>query len=284
MGKLNIAHHKSYHPYRRDNIEKVRRDEEEAREKEAKEEGRMMLADSEARIDRLRERAGSNKAPKKRKDDDLEELTAGGSAQPAVLPTTDGHINFFEDLEHNAIATAIRTTKKTESVETDRGFPLAPSAKDLKPWYTERAKNPEEEEEVVNEKRYVSLYPTILPIRFIRCRKRDTARKSVHDPLTSITHQLASRHGSTSSKPSYRPRPPAIPVNTSRPPEVHARLTRESSERERALELIRRKQREMRGSETPSTVHGGGSGYGDVFNRREVEEAHRGRDRSDYRR
>ena len=28
MGKLNIAHHKSYHPYRRDNIERVRRDEE----------------------------------------------------------------------------------------------------------------------------------------------------------------------------------------------------------------------------------------------------------------
>ncbi len=46
MGKLNIAHHKSYHPYRRDNIERVRRDEEEAREKEAREEGRMMLAAS----------------------------------------------------------------------------------------------------------------------------------------------------------------------------------------------------------------------------------------------
>ena len=44
MGKLNIAHHKSYHPYRRDNIERVRRDEEEARLKEAKEEGRMLLA------------------------------------------------------------------------------------------------------------------------------------------------------------------------------------------------------------------------------------------------
>jgi hypothetical protein len=44
MGKLNIAHHKSYHPYRRDNIEKVRRDEEEARLKEAREDGRMMLA------------------------------------------------------------------------------------------------------------------------------------------------------------------------------------------------------------------------------------------------
>ncbi|KAJ7106418.1 hypothetical protein C8R43DRAFT_1092041 [Mycena crocata] len=266
MGKLNIAHHKSYHPYRRDNIEKVRRDEEEAREKEAKEEGRMMLADSEARIERLRERAGSKKSTKKRKeDDDLAELAAGGSMQPAVLPTTDGHINFFEDLEHNAIATAIRSsskTKKTDPVETERGFPLAPSAKDLKPWYIDRAPNPDEE--VVDEKR-----------------KRDTARKSVHDPLTSITHQLASRHGSapSSSKSTYRPRPPALPPNTSRPPEVQARLTRESSERERALELIRRKQREMRGSETPSSVHGGG--YGDVFNRREVEEAHRGRDRWD---
>jgi len=44
MGKLNIAHHKSYHPYRRDNIEKVRKDEEEARLKEEKEDGRMLLA------------------------------------------------------------------------------------------------------------------------------------------------------------------------------------------------------------------------------------------------
>lgn len=44
MGKLNIAHHKSYHPYRRDNIERVRRDEEEAKAKEQMEDGRMMLA------------------------------------------------------------------------------------------------------------------------------------------------------------------------------------------------------------------------------------------------
>lgn len=48
MGKLNIAHHKSYHPYRRDNIERVRKDEEEARLKEENEDGRMMLAASTA--------------------------------------------------------------------------------------------------------------------------------------------------------------------------------------------------------------------------------------------
>ncbi|KAJ7191682.1 hypothetical protein GGX14DRAFT_316644, partial [Mycena pura] len=267
MGKLNIAHHKSYHPYRRDNIEKVRRDEEEARLKEAGEEGRMLLADSEARIDLLRQRAGTSKPSKRPKDDDdLKLAVQAASLQPvgAVLPTTGGHINLFEDLEHNGIAAAMRTTKKAEPVETERGVPLAPSAKDLNPWYTERNKtNPDEE--VVDEKR-----------------KRDTARKSVHDPLTSITHGLASRQGSSSasSKSAYRQRPRADPANSSRPPEVQARLTRESSERERALELIRRKQREMRGSETPSTVHGGDyGGYNDVFNRREVEDAHRGRDR-----
>jgi len=44
MGKLNIAHHKSYHPYRRDNIERVRRDEEEAQLKEAAQDGKIMLA------------------------------------------------------------------------------------------------------------------------------------------------------------------------------------------------------------------------------------------------
>jgi len=34
MGKLNIAHHKSYHPYRLDNIERVRLDEAAAKRKQ----------------------------------------------------------------------------------------------------------------------------------------------------------------------------------------------------------------------------------------------------------
>ena len=61
-------------------------------------------------------------------------------------------------------------------------------------------------------------------------------------------------------------------------PVVGERLSRESSERQRALELIRRKKREMQGSETPSTVHGG---YDDMFNRDEVEAARESRRRSD---
>ena len=44
MGRLVIAHHKSYHPYRADNVERVKKDEEEAKLQEAKEEGRLRLA------------------------------------------------------------------------------------------------------------------------------------------------------------------------------------------------------------------------------------------------
>ncbi|KAH9487435.1 Leukocyte receptor cluster member 1-like protein [Psilocybe cubensis] len=265
MGKLNIAHHKSYHPYRRDNIERVRRDEEEARLKEEREEGRMLLADSEARIDLLRERAGvSEKAEKKkrRNEDDTKHIASTSSMQPAVLPTTNGHINLFEDLELNAIAATLKVGKKPVA-ETEKGVPLAPSAKDLKPWYSERSK--EKPEEVEDDRK-----------------KREESRKYAHDPLTSITRQLASRSSSSSSTSrSFRlPHPPRSDTNTDKPPEVQARLSRESSERERALELIRRRKREMAGSATPSTVHGEPSGgYGDVFNRREVEEAHRHRER-----
>lgn len=114
-------------------------------------------------------------------------------------------------------------------------------------------------------------------------RRRDLQRKSAHDPLTAIKTQLASRPGggpsaSSSSSAQRRQGPPSSSRPDSQaPPEVSARLVRESSERERARALIARKKREM-GSETPSTVYGGRSGgYGDVFNRREVEEVRRDR-------
>jgi hypothetical protein len=81
--------------------------------------------------------------------------------------------------------------------------------------------------------------------------------------------------------PRSQPQPQPPPSSASR----EGRLARESAERERALALMRRKQRERERAEssaaTPSTVHGGngGPGYTDVFNRREVEDAHRERDR-----
>ena len=115
-------------------------------------------------------------------------------------------------------------------------------------------------------------------------RQRDLRFKSMNDPLTSITQQLATRSSSRPAPPSRSHRPSRQSDPPPPPPKpldpTTARLTRESSERERALALIRRKQREMAGSETPSTVHGGmDEGYGDVYNKRAVEEAHAHRDK-----
>ncbi|KAJ7289721.1 hypothetical protein C8J57DRAFT_1494136 [Mycena rebaudengoi] len=163
IGKLNIAHHKSYHPYRRDNIEKVRRDEEEARQQEPREEGRMLLAVRlEARIDRLRECAGTKSTSKRRKEDaDLAELGDQWNPPAQSLQPSE--------------------RRRRQPVETERGVPLAPSAKDLKPC-------------------------SVFSLHGCSHRKRDTPHKSTHDPLTSITHQLASRQSSySSSKSSYHP-------------------------------------------------------------------------------
>lgn len=104
MGKLNIAHHKSYHPYRRDNIDRVRKDEAEAALKEAEKEGRIALADAEARLGLLRERAGIG-GKGKEKADDVE-----GSSSAALGPSggnrigSGKHINLFEDLEQVRVA------------------------------------------------------------------------------------------------------------------------------------------------------------------------------------
>jgi len=65
----------------------------------------MAVQDAEARMDLLRQRAGtsdsSEKKGKRRKDDDDMKLIASSSSmRVAALPTTNGHINLFEDLEH----------------------------------------------------------------------------------------------------------------------------------------------------------------------------------------
>ncbi|ESK93597.1 hypothetical protein Moror_1603 [Moniliophthora roreri MCA 2997] len=268
MGKLNIAHHKSYHPYRRDNIERVRRDEEEARRKVEREDERVMVADAEARIELLRKRAEVEG-----KGNQVE-LPPQQPIQGSSLGSGK-HINFFEDLEQSAIAAAasIRSKKPGAPDETEKGIPLAPSKKDLSPWYSSNGKSSRgkdgEEEDWDDEQR--------------RKRERDTNRKSMHDPLTAIQHQLASSPPSSrgksisKSKPQFRISDTDGPTVTSA---QQARLARESSERERALALIRAKKREAMGSETPmSTRSDGASEYGDMYNRREVAAARESRER-----
>lgn len=104
MGKLNIAHHKSYHPYRRDNIERVRKDEEEAAQKEAEQEGRIALADAEARLALLRERAGIGGKGKERASEVEDSANAVLGPGSGTGIGSGRHINLFEDLEQVSIA------------------------------------------------------------------------------------------------------------------------------------------------------------------------------------
>ena len=180
----------------------------------------------------------------------------------------------------------ISTKVKKPADETDKGVPLAPSEKDLKPWYSDKGKgrmldDMDDDMRYAFKPRAISSRPEYLTSRTHPHRIRDVNRKSKADPLTSINSQLAdssSRAPSSSSRRDWK-RPPSgsRTSDPDRPPsQLDARLNRESAERQRARELIERKRREMAGSATPSTVS---SGYGDVYNRVEVEEARKSKGR-----
>ncbi|KAI9453311.1 hypothetical protein BJY52DRAFT_1289627 [Lactarius psammicola] len=250
MGKLNIAHHKSYHPYRLDNIERVRRDEADAKRKQTEDTDRALVADAESRLDALRSRAGitpPHSPPPGDKDADGPPAppVASGSGSSSIT-LSNGHINLFADLEEHTAALAARASKSKPAVtDTDRGVALAPTKQDLNPWYSSSTPKDNDSD------------------------KTAAARRC--GPLS----QVCVPHLNLCLLPRRKPQP--APSSASR----EGRLARESAERERALALVRRKQRERERAEsataTPSTVHGG---YADVFNRLEVEDAHRERDRA----
>lgn len=184
----------------------------------------------------------------------------------------------------------ISTKVKKPADETDKGVPLAPSEKDLKPWYSDKGKgrmldDMDNDMRYASKPRVVSSRPGYLTSYTRPHRIRDVNRKSKADPLTSINSQLAGssfRTPSSSRRDWKRPSSGSRTSDPDRPPsQLDARLSRESAERQRARELIERKRREMAGSATPSTVR---SGYGDVYNRVEVEEARKSKGRGADRR
>lgn len=81
---MNILPKKSWHVRNKDNIERVRKDEEKAAEEEKERQRRIAFAESEARTDFLRD-----KARKRRPDSD----------EPEAPTASLKHINFFQDLE-----------------------------------------------------------------------------------------------------------------------------------------------------------------------------------------
>ena len=108
---LHLAHHKSYHPYNRANIDKVKADEAEAKRKKDAEEGRELQVDAEARINALRRLRDSGSKGAGRQVDGVDVLVGDQQLGPSSHPgdrsegqqrkgyETDGHINFWAHLE-----------------------------------------------------------------------------------------------------------------------------------------------------------------------------------------
>jgi hypothetical protein len=78
----------------------------------------------------------------------------------ASLISSSGHINFFATLESTPMQALLAKPKVDLNKELEKGFPLAPNANDLKPWYVDKelksGKEKEKElKETEEERRFV---------------------------------------------------------------------------------------------------------------------------------
>jgi hypothetical protein len=115
--------------------------------------------------------------------------------------------------------------------------------KETKPWYTDPNLKRYEEKETGEDADF----------RRARDKRKEVRSKHRHDPLTQISSLLAS----SSSKPIPKPR-----RSTGQTDASSARLSRETSERQRALEMIAKTKAQAaqnggnRWDDTPSTIAG----------------------------
>eukprot|EP00794_Sanderia_malayensis_P018678 gene18677-20563_t len=105
---MNILPKKRWHVRNKDNVARVRRDEQRAKEGAAELEKRNQLAEKEAAINSLR-----SKLPKGK----LEEDSPKSESKSISISNSSGHINFFQDLEDQ---TEVATRKSNPEYEAER--------------------------------------------------------------------------------------------------------------------------------------------------------------------
>ncbi|KAI8883470.1 hypothetical protein K501DRAFT_323479 [Backusella circina FSU 941] len=113
---MNILPHKSWHVYNKKNIEKVRKDEDKAKEEERAKQARVTLAESEARLAILRKRAEERRL----------------TSEPAVKYE---HVNLFQDVE-KATNEERDAEEKEKNDKWERQITMyLDKDKDDAPWY-----------------------------------------------------------------------------------------------------------------------------------------------------
>ncbi|GAA5877909.1 hypothetical protein JCM1840_002944 [Sporobolomyces johnsonii] len=232
---IKLLQHKSWHVYSQENIARVKRDEALAAAQQDADEQRTLLADSEARLDRMRRKA--DKKRKRDRDDEGEkaldrQLKGKGKGRETdedgeegrvraevVKPEgsakgkerddgghsmmTGGHVNFWAELEAGGQPSQAKLEarlKKVVEQEPDDSLTKVYLAKkgegEPKGWYaTEDGKTERERKEGVE--------------ATLERAYRDNETKRMTDPLALMNSYLQRRSDILSGKPIASPRPPS---------------------------------------------------------------------------
>ncbi|KLT42945.1 hypothetical protein CC85DRAFT_73048 [Cutaneotrichosporon oleaginosum] len=291
MPRLQILHHKSYHPYSEKNKQRVREDEAKARAEEELRQQETIEAESEARLSALRRRAGTPEEHltisgessllerhrrekeqlkrRERKDKERARLDfdwpqkearkrareddrfVSGGQLDDDRFVTEGHVNFWADLESGKESALVQPTIR------DAASRKAAQDADKLTMYLERPDRETRPWYADKELRHVEETDEEAERRRARD-KIDAKSKVSQDPLTAINRKL-------SSQP--RPTPTSTRAPARGPPKAQ-------SERERALAMLaKRKGSSGRaGWETPESTHGS---WAEEFEREKDRAGHR---------
>src|SRR5271169_3342088 len=136
---LHLLHHKSWHVYNTANVERVHRDQENARRKEEEEEMRMNKADQERRLQQLRGNAYGTPTAHVNSSDPVERPS---NAIPGLKHPKNKHVNLFEDIEKTTKVEGNAEREKELAIEKKKWEDLVTSkfvnaTKDHLPWYSQ---------------------------------------------------------------------------------------------------------------------------------------------------
>lgn len=213
-----MLHHKSWHVYSKDNQEKVRKDEKDAARLEGEKEARIVKADQEARLERLRQKKES-------------------SAEAEAVNDKEEHVNLFKDLEKcHGNADILVDQKAIEQKQWEDKYTMyLGETKDGKkdvPWYNEsqsasRSQSSLKPSESDEQKRK-------------RKARQEERRKKSEDPMEALRNFMDSRK--SSGQPPTSHQSSVVKKSSSSSMTVdqlrRERLERELMERNRTHELL----------------------------------------------
>lgn len=240
---MNILPKKSWHVRNKDNIERVRKDEAEAAEKEREAKRRVERAEQEARTEYLRKKAQGALQ------------SAGGGHEDDVGKGESGaveHLNLFP-LEESALKKGNEEylqEKKDEKEKQERAIGLLVSlgpqpGSEVTPWYMKDGQEKEKEkEEGKEDKKDKKDKEKKKGISEEERKKRDHKLKNLLDPLNDMKKALAVKEKNVhkSKKSDGRDRSVHRSSGLSSIEQLRAeRLQREAEEKRRARALLERR-------------------------------------------